>query len=318
MVEKIIKYAWAAGIAVFIVAVSSFGWRSSRPYEGSGDEEAAQRLKGDVRVLSAAIGVRDIFRGDALNRARDHITGVLVENGYRVDYQVYEVAGKEVTNIFAIKEGRDEAKKPVIVGAHYDSCGNPGADDNASAVAVLLELARRLAQTPLERGARFAFFVNEEPPFFRTNSMGSRVYTRYLKEQKEEIYGAVILESVGYYSQKPFSQKYPPLLGFFFPNKGNFLAVVGNIRSRQLAFDTGRALRKDKLPARTLVLDYFPAASFSDHWSFWQEGYRGVMITDTAFLRNPHYHQPTDTLEKLDYDMMAGLAACLASWLTEM
>jgi len=317
MVEQIIKYAWAAGVAVFIVAISSFGWHASRPYEGSADEEAKARLKGHVRVLSAEIGIRDIFSADALRRAQDYITGVLVKSGYRVEYQVYEVAGKEVTNIIVLKEGRDEAKESIIVGAHYDSCANPGADDNASAVAVLLEVARRLAQAPLERGVRFAFFVNEEPPFFQTNAMGSRVYTRRLKERKEDIHGAVILESVGYYSQKLFSQKYPPLLGPFFPNKGNFLAVVGNLRSRHLAFDASRALRKGRVPVRTLVLDYFPAASFSDHWAFWQEGYRAVMITDTAFLRNPHYHQPTDTPEKLDYDMMAGLADWLADWLAE-
>ncbi len=318
MVEQIIKYAWAVGIAIFIVAITSFGWHPSRPYEGSGDREAAQRLREHVRVLSVEIGIRDIFSGDALVRARGYITGVLVESGYHVDHQEYEVAGRKVANIIAIKEGRDGTKEPVIVGAHYDSCANPGADDNASGVAVLLELARSLAQAPLERGARFAFFVNEEPPFFQTNMMGSRVYTRHLKERKEDIHGAVILESVGYYSHKRFSQKYPPLLGLFFPNRGNFLAVVGNIRSRHLAFDATRALRKGKVPARTLVLDYFPAASFSDHWSFWQEEYRGIMITDTAFMRNPHYHQPTDTPEKLDYDVMAGLAASLATWLTEI
>jgi len=312
------KYVCAAGIALVIVAVSSFGWWPSRPYGGCGDPEAADRLRGHVRVLSAEIGVRDLFTGDALKRAQDYITGVLVADGYQVDYQVYEVAGKPVANVFAIKEGRDAAKDPIVVGAHYDSCANPGADDNASAVAVLLDLAHRLAQTPLERGARFAFFVNEEPPFFKTNLMGSRVYTRHLKERREEVHGAVILESVGYFSQKPFSQKYPPLLGFFFPNKGNFLAVVGNLRSRRLAFDVQRALGAAGIPSDTLVLDYFSAASFSDHWAFWEEGYRGIMITDTAFMRNPHYHKLTDTPEKLDYDMMAGLAAALADWLKQM
>ena len=153
------------------------------------------------------------------------------------------------------------------------------------------------------------------PPFFKTDEMGSRVYTRRLKERGEEILGAVILESVGYYSDGLFSQKYPPLLGLFYPNKGNYIAVVGNFRSRGLVAGAARALAGRSVPRRGLVLDFVPAASFSDHWSFWQEGYRGIMLTDTAFMRNPHYHKPTDTFEKLDYDVMAALVAGLTDWL---
>ena len=316
MVKKILRHLKALIVAVLIVAASSFGWQGSARFENNADKEAASRLRSHVKFLSADVGNRDMWEGYGnLLRSRDYIAGTLGAYGYRVLFQEYAVGNKKAGNIIVTKEGLDKTKAPLVLGAHYDSCGNPGADDNASGVAVLLELARSAAALPLQRTIRFVFFVNEEPPFFKTGAMGSRVYARSLKEKKEDILGAVVVECLGHYSQKFFSQRYPPLLGFFYPNKGNFVAVVGNGRSRELVSDTTKALRNSRIPSRSLVIDFLPVASFSDHWSFWQEGFRGAMITDTAFLRNRDYHTPTDTFEKLDYDAMARIVSGLAAWL---
>jgi len=319
MLKSVLKYVRLVVVAAVIVAASSVGWWYTRPYRGERGTSAAGRMKEHVRVLSSQIGHRDVYAAYAgLTRARSYISDSLLSYGYQVDHQEYASLGRTVANVVAIKPGLDAALPPAIIGAHYDSCDNPGADDNASGVAALLELARVCGEISLPRTVRFVFFVNEEPPFFKTESMGSRVYTRRLKEQDEEIFGAVVLDSVGYYTDAPFSQKYPPLVGPFYPNKGNFLAVVGNFRSRGLVAGTARALKARQVPRRGLILDYFPAASFSDHWSFWEEGYRGIMITDTAFMRNPTYHRLTDTFEKLDYDVMAALTAALSDWLQDI
>lgn len=315
-VKSLLKHLKAFTVTIVFVLISSFGWQSAPPFRNNDDKQLSVRLKEHVQFLSVNIGKRDVFgRYPSLCQAAEYITNFLKDNGYVVNFQEYEIRERKVKNIIATKDGIDKTAGVVIIGAHYDSCDNPGADDNASGVAALLELARSVSDAELKRPVRFVFFVNEEPPFFKTPLMGSRVYTSALKKNKENIWGAVVLECLGYYSAKPFSQKYPPLFGFFYPNKANFIGVVGNIESRHLVFDITRTFRNDYIPVRSIVIDFLPPATFSDHWSFWQEGYRGVMITDTAFMRSPNYHKSTDTFEKLNYNAMALIVKSLTVWL---
>ncbi|MCH8903224.1 MAG: M28 family peptidase [Bacteroidetes bacterium] len=209
----------------------------------------------------------------------------------------------------------------IVIGAHYDHLGygshnslyrgdpqiHNGADDNASGVAGLIELARLLKDTPFRHRLKFAAFVNEEPPFFQTDQMGSFVYIQKTKLLGENIKTAIILEMLGYYSEKPFSQKYPLLLGPFYPNKANFIAIVGNFPSKGIVKSLTKGFRQSsKFPVVRLVSpEFIPGVNFSDHWSFWQVGIPAVMVTDTAYLRSQYYHQKTDLLDTLDYQKMA-------------
>lgn len=166
---------------------------------------------------------------------------------------------------------------------------------------------------------KFIAFVNEEPPYYRTEDMGSRIYVRQAKARNETIKAVIILESIGYYSGKINSQRYPPLIGIFYPNQANFIAVVGNFKSRHLVSKIIASFKKySKFPIFSSVLDFIPGADFSDHWSFWKEGFPAVMITDTAFLRNPHYHRDSDTWEKLSYENMTWVIEGFCSVMIEL
>ena len=197
----------------------------------------------------------------------------------------------------------------MLVGAHYDSVfGAPGANDNGTGVAALLALARRFAGKEAKHTLRFVAFVNEEPPYFQTEQMGSFVYAGRCKARSDRIAAMISLETIGYFSDMPRSQKYPvAALGAFYPKVGNFIGIVGDVRSRWLVRRAVAEFRKDeKIPAEGAALPSFIAGvGWSDQWSFWKHGYPGIMITDTAPFRYPHYHEPTDTPDKLDYDRFA-------------
>ncbi|MBI5150351.1 MAG: M28 family peptidase [Candidatus Omnitrophica bacterium] len=226
--------------------------------------------------------------------------------GYNPEEWVYDIDGKTYRNI-VVGTNKSFTGEHIIIGAHYDSCFNPGADDNASGIAGLLELARMLKKPDLKVPVMFVAFTNEEPPFFMTGQMGSAVFVRALKESSVKVKAAVILEMIGYYPDGLFSQKYLPLLGPFYPNKADFVAIVGNFASRGVVdFLDNDFKRHQYFPVCALIAPSFvPGINFSDHWSFWQEGYPAVMITDTAYLRNKNYHTATDTVTTLDYEKMA-------------
>lgn len=280
----------------------------------------AENLRLCVYKLAHDIGERSIFNYQALSDAAGYIKAGFESFGYDVELQAMEVYGKKVNNVIAVKRGTGRKDEVIIAGAHYDTCGNPGADDNASAIAGLLELARSVSDRRLSRTIKFIAFVNEEPPFFTTQDMGSLFYARTAKRNKENIKACLILEMIGYYSDKPNSQSYPAFLGFFYPNKGNFIAAVGNFSSRWLIRKIVRAFRDTtSFPIESIISSRFvPGADFSDHWSFWKEGYPAVMITDTAFYRNPHYHSNSDTHEKLNYENMAEVIRGLTGVLTDL
>jgi hypothetical protein len=182
----------------------------------------------------------------------------------------------------------------------------------------MLAIALRFVKMEFERTVRFVAWVNEEPPYFQTDTMGSRVYSRRCRQRQENIVAAISLETIGYYSDAKGSQKYPQPLGRLFPSEGNFIGFVSNVPSRELLDDLVMSFRRHaKFPSEKAALpDRLPGVGWSDQWSFWQEGYAGLMVTDTALFRYPHYHERTDTPDKLDYDRLArvvdGLAAALA------
>jgi Zn-dependent M28 family amino/carboxypeptidase len=245
----------------------------------------------------------------ALQRAAEYIERRFRDAGYVPRRQSYLVSGREVANIEVERVGTTRPEQIVVIGAHYDAVGNvPGANDNASGVAALLELARRRANGPAGSNTiRFVAFVNEEPPYFMTNAMGSLAYAARAAQRGEQILGMISLETIGYYSDAPGSQRYPAPFHLLFPRCGNFLAMVSNIDSAPLLRRVAAAFRRaTTLPAiASPAPARIPGVGWSDHWSFWQHGYRAVMFTDTAPYRYPHYHTPDDTPDKLDYQRLA-------------
>lgn len=270
--------------------------------------ELRDRLRRHVEFLASDIGERHVRRPDALEAAAKYIESQLISFGLPFSTQEYPAHGVPVRNIEVEIRGSDRANEIVILGAHYDSVPNcPAANDNASGIAGTLELARRFAQAKPSRTIRFAAWVNEEPPFFQTSQMGSRVYSARCKARNENIVAMITLETIGCFLDEPGSQTYPVMgLGLILPTVGNFLAVVGNLSSRGLVRTCADVLRREtSLPIEAQALPgIIPGIGWSDHWSFWEEGYEAVMFTDTAPYRYKHYHTPQDTPDKIDFDRM--------------
>lgn len=285
---------------------------SVRPVAGPfSTADAETRLYGHVHHLSVTIGSRSVYEYDRLERAKAYILSVLEELGLPVDRQTFDYEGMPYHNLIVTIGGHERREETVIIGAHYDTTeGTPGADDNASGVAVLLELCRALKDFRPERTLKLIFFTLEEPPTFGTSRMGSYVYASEAQKRGEQVHGMISLEMVGYYDDREGSQAFPlPGMGAMFSNRGNFIGVVGNLPSRELVASVANALKRaSPLPVESLAAPAFvPGISFSDHGSFWKTGYRAVMITDTAFYRNPNYHTAMDTIETLRFDRMADL-----------
>jgi Zn-dependent M28 family amino/carboxypeptidase len=279
-------------------------------------------LRRHVETLTVEIGPRAPGLGDSLPRTAAYIRSVFEEAGLPVAQQPYDFFGEQVVNLIASPAAMAAAPAFYIVGAHYDSVpSTPGADDNASAVAVLLELARRLPQLTLRAPVRLVAFTMEEPPAFTTGLQGSRIFVEACQAAGDRVAGAIVLEMVGYTAPR---QIYPPVLRFAgYPREGNFIGIVGNWRSRPFGRAVLRGFRKNpRLPVESLFVPFdgriLPATRLSDHASFWDARLPAVMVTDTAFFRNPHYHMPTDTIDTLDFAFMAGLVESLALALTEL
>lgn len=270
--------------------------------------ELEQRLRAHVEMLAGRIGERNYKKRRALDSAAAYIQTMLSSLGYTTEEQPYVFDGATYRNIEATIPGRTRPNEIIVVGGHYDSVfDSPGADDNASGTAAVLELARLLKGQPLDRTVRFVAFVNEEPPFFFGEDMGSRRYARAARARGDDIVAMISMETIGYYSSAPGSQKYPPILGWFYPERGNFIGVVGNIGSRSLVRRVVKDFRSfASFPsAGSAAPKQIPGISWSDHWSFWKEGYDAVMITDTAPFRNKNYHELWDRPDSLNYDHMA-------------
>lgn len=268
-----------------------------------GGDNLSQKLQSHVKMLALTIGERNIFHPGSLDRAADYIENEFQKSSYEVKRQSYDVSGQTVFNIIAELKGKKE--DIIVIGAHYDSVfGSSGADDNASGVAAVLELADYFAGQKLQHTFRFIAFVNEEPPFFKTANMGSMRYAKDCHAKKDPIKLMISVESIGYFSAKKGSQGYPFPLHFFYPEEANFVALIGNLSSRRLVKQILMELKKTNyIPFEGANLpSLIPGVDWSDHWSFWQEDYEAIMITDTVPYRNPHYHKASDLPETLDYE----------------
>lgn len=273
-------------------------------------EATAARLKAHVEQLAGTIGERNVYRPRALRAAADYIRRCWRGQGYEVVEQSYEAAGVSSANLEISRTGSDRPDEIVLLGAHYDSVrGSPGANDNGSGVAALLELSRLFATAVPACTLRFVAFTNEEPPFFFYGRQGSLIYARMARRRGDDIRLMISLETIGCYLDAHGSQKYPVFMRRFYPDQGNFVAFVSNFRSRKRMGELARAFRSvSDFPMEHAALPAFiPGVAWSDHLSFWRQRYRAMMITDTAFYRYPYYHDARDTPEKLQYEALARL-----------
>jgi hypothetical protein len=272
------------------------------------ESELRDRLPAEVTYLTVNIGDRSLLRPQSLQAASEYLATCFRKQGYTVVEHPYPVDGEKVSNLEASLAGTHPELGQVIVGAHYDSVeGTVGANDNGTGVAAVLEIARLMRQQKVRRTVRFVLFVNEEPPHFQTAQMGSRVYAHELRQEGVPVSAMLSLETIGFYSDEPRSQKYPPVLNLFYPARGNFIAFVGNTASRGLVRDSVRNFREStRFPSEGIAApDDYLGIGWSDQWSFWQEGYPGIMTTDTAPFRYPYYHTPKDTVDKVNFDRTA-------------
>ena len=286
-----------AGALYYVLAMPGRSYRGALEFT-SQERALAERLRAHVAALAAGERNRD------LDRPARYIAA---EFG-QFREQPFESGGRTVRNI-------ETGGGAVVVGAHYDTVpGSPGADDNASGVAVLIELAR------MRLPARFVAFANEEMPYFQGDEMGSHAYAARAYAAGEKIAAMLSLEMLGYYRDAPGSQHYPAPLGWFYPNRGDFIAFVGDIGCRSLVRRAIGAFRQSaRFPSEGVAAPAaIPGVTWSDHWSFRQHDYPAIMVTDTAFYRYPHYHLPSDTPEKLDYLRMARVTLGLAGAIKEL
>ena len=314
-------------IALAVAAIISLLWLFGIRMPGKNISRAAElspaeiilreELRADVQKLAGEIGERNMGHYPQLTAAADFIEKSFASAGLQPRRDTYELHKLACHNIETEIHGA--SAQIVVVGAHYDSVlGAPGANDNGTGVAAVLALARRFAKKQPTLTLRFVAFVNEEPPYFQTSQMGSLVYASRCKARGDQISAMISLETIGYFSDAPNSQIYPsPMLGWFYPKVGNFIAFVGNIGSRELLRRALLSFREaGELPSEGAAVPAFiPGVAWSDHWSFWQQGYPAIMITDTAPFRYPHYHALTDTPDKLNYDrfslVVSGLEAVI-------
>lgn len=283
-------------------------WSGPLPPLTGKEQLIHDNLKRHIAALAGRIGERNVWRPEALAAAEAYIHKTLEDAGYAVNIQSFTSRGLTVNNLEAVLPGHGAADEIIVIGAHYDSvAGSPGANDNASGVAALLELARLLAGTTLPRTVRFVAFANEEAPFFYGDEMGSNRYAARARAQGERIEAMLSLETIGYYTDQPASQRYPFPFSLFYPDTGNFVGFVGNLSSRQLVRRAIGAFRASTpFPSEGVAAPSgMEGVHWSDHWSFWQAGYPAIMVTDTALFRYSHYHAATDTPEQLDYTCLA-------------
>ncbi|MFN0009858.1 MAG: M28 family peptidase [Planctomycetota bacterium] len=311
---------WILVVAAAILLASFLAWmicirmpgrshRGALPPATEAQGALEGELRRDVMTLAGEIGERSVLRPEAQRRAAEWIEASLRAAGLEPSIQDGNVA-VEI-------RGSRLPGEIVIVGGHYDSvAGSPGANDNATGVAATLALARRFARAVPERTLRFLAFANEEPPTFQTDSMGSRIDARACRERKEDIVAMLSLETLGCYSDEPRSQQYPiPLLRLVYPDRGDFVTFVGNLSSGSLVRRAIGTFREHaSFPSEGASLPaWIPGVDWSDHASYWREGYPAIMVTDTAIFRDPRYHTPYDRTEFVDSERLARVVEGIAA-----
>ena len=296
-------------------------WSAPVPPLSAEEQLIRDNLQSHVEMLAEHIGVRNVWRPEALVAAASYIRNTLEGLGYQVRIQSFESQGQTVQNIEVELPGATAPQEIAVVGAHYDSVPDgPGANDNASGIAALLEISRLLADKTHARTLRLVAFVNEEMPFSGGEQMGSRVYAERSRQSGEQIKAMVSLETIGFYTDQADSQHYPFPFNHFYPDTGNFIGFVGNLSSWNLVRQSIGAFRASTaFPSEGVAApDWIRGVAWSDHASFWQAGYPAIMITDTAFFRYQHYHKESDTPDKLDYKSLARVTRGLVDVAAEL
>jgi Zn-dependent M28 family amino/carboxypeptidase len=311
----------AAVAVVVLVIVGYAGLRYLTGVPGRSHRGALPPLTAEEATLAATLKAHiariaarehNVTHYDELEKVARYIEAALESYGYAVGIQTFVVAGRTVRNIDAVIEAEAAASAPevIVIGAHYDSApGTPGANDNGSGAAAVIELARLLRDLDGKTGKRIrlVLFVNEEPPYFRTDDMGSLRYAKSFAAAGERVAAMYSLETIGFYSSEPGSQHYPAPFGLMFPDRGDFVAFVGLLGARPLLQRTIRSFRSHTaFPSIGGVApDIVPGIGWSDHWAFAEQGFPALMVTDTAPFRYPHYHRPSDTPDKVDAESLA-------------
>ncbi|CAC5343378.1 MULTISPECIES: M28 family peptidase [Planktothrix] len=301
-----------AGLMFFLIAIGSLmismpgkSYSGQLPPLTPSQEQVSQQLNRYIKIIADDIGEHNYIFYNQLIQVENFLNERLSQAGYAVKTQEYSVDGKVFRNLEIEIRGTEKPDEIVIVGAHYDSVvGSPGANDNGTGAVAILALAEKFATLKPKRTLRFVEFVNEEPPFFWSENMGSWVYAQRCKERQENIVAMLSLETMGFYSQASNSQQYPVnILKLIYPNQGNFISFIGNISSRSLIHQAiGKFRNSAQFPSQGVSLpNFIPGVGWSDHWSFWQAGYPALMVTDTAPFRYPYYHTQQDTPEHIDY-----------------
>ena len=307
---------WVVPVAALVVSVVVMvavllDMRPSTRSGGLADPEVRRRVEGHVRAIAQEPHQLD---DPAYARVASYVERQLQDVGYTVERQAVPFADNLVAEL---------AGGPgiVVLGAHYDSCRPaPGADDNASGVAAILEVARLLAGQRHDRTVRFIAWANEEPPGFQTRTMGSLYSARASRERREDLVAVLALDSVGYYDDRPGTQIWPLGFGLVFSDRANFINVVSNTTSASQVVRVARALRRhSSVPiAYAAVPAAIPGIAWSDHWSYWQAGYDAVMITDMPPFRNPNYHTARDVPDTVDYERLARFTQGLAATVVDL
>jgi Zn-dependent M28 family amino/carboxypeptidase len=309
--RRIIKLMLTVSLIFIVFLVVALAWITqplfSAPHAASTISVDPSRLEKHVVALSKTFSPRDQSQVENLDRVAEYIRNEFEPAKGNVSEQTFDVKDKRYRNVIA-SFGPDSPER-IVVGAHYDSYGpRPGADDNASGIAGLIELAYLLGNSPLPMRIELVAFTLEEPPFFGTSQMGSAVHAASLKKEGIKVRVMFSLEMIGYFSDTPGSQGFPsPILRALYPNKGDFISIVGGLSDGLLTRRVKAAMRgASSLPVYSINAPTFlPGIDFSDHMNYWNQGYDALMITDTAFYRNTAYHTALDTADRLDYTRMA-------------
>ncbi|MCA9190797.1 MAG: M28 family peptidase [Planctomycetales bacterium] len=274
-----------------------------------------------VDCLAGLIGPRVLSKPKTIQATIGYIENKWNEFGYSVEHEPFDALGDQALNLVVERRGKSKAHEIVLLGAHYDTVAStPGADDNASAIAVLLEVSRLLSSFHGKRTVRFVAFACEEPPYFNCDAMGSQFHAYQSRLRGDKIIGMLCLEMVGFYSNDFGSQAVPPgiprWMQRIFPRRGNFLAGVGNLPSWKLCLQFRKGFKRGapNMPLFSICLpEKIHEIRLSDNSSFWDQKYPALMLTDTSFLRNPNYHLSSDTPETLDYERMTSVTLGVSS-----
>ncbi len=278
-------------------------------------------LQQDIKKIAVEIGARNYSQYEKLNATKDFFETNFTQFGYQLKQQEYKIDNKSYYNLAVERLGTEKPNEVIVVGGHYDSAFNaPGANDNGTGAAATLELARIFAQKSTKRTVRFVEFTNEEPPFFWTENMGSLVYAKQIDPRKEKVIAMLSLETMGYFSDQEGSQKYPFPIGLIYPQQGNFISFIGNLNSGDLVRRSIASFRRHaKFPSEGAALpSWIAGIGWSDQWSFWQQGYQGIMVTDTAPYRYPYYHTENDTFDKINFDKLTRIVSGLSAVISDL